>query len=228
MGHKIRIIADEVLKAGCYVSGANKPHYHAKGIKAEREFTPEWADIHEAREGDRCPKCDKPLHIERVIEIGNIFKLGTKYSVPLKAVYLDEHGKEKPMIMGSYGIGPARIAAAAVEQSHDDSGIIWPKSIAPFAAVILPLNAHDDKSNEIANKIYKSLLGENVDILIDDRVERAGIKFKDAELIGIPVQVIIGERNLKEGFVEIKDRSTGEAKKVRIENTVDTVLGYIK
>jgi prolyl-tRNA synthetase len=228
MGHNVRIVADEVLQTGCYISGANKPHYHAKGIKADREFTPEWADIHLAQEGEGCPECGEPLHIEKVIEIGNIFKLGTKYSVPLKAMYLDENGKEKPMIMGSYGIGPARIAAAAVEQNNDDYGIKWPKSIAPFDAVILPLNANDEKTNVTARMIYDSLVNNNIDVLMDDRHERAGIKFKDADLIGIPLQIVIGERNLKEGIIEIKDRSTGEAKKVKIENTVDTVIDHIK
>jgi prolyl-tRNA synthetase len=228
MGHNVRIVADEVLQTGCYISGANKPHYHAKGIKADREFTPEWADIHLAQEGEGCPECGEPLHIEKVIEIGNIFKLGTKYSVPLKAMYLDENGKEKPMIMGSYGIGPARIAAAAVEQNNDDYGIKWPKSIAPFDAVILPLNANDEKTNVTARMIYDSLVNNNIDVLMDDRHERAGIKFKDADLIGIPLQIVIGERNLKEGIIEIKDRSTGEAKKVKIGNAVDTGIDHIK
>ncbi len=228
MGHKIRIVADDVLQTGCYVSGANKPHYHAKGIKADREFTPEWADIHLAQEGDSCPECGEPLRIEKVIEIGNIFKLGTKYSVPLKAVYLDVNGKEKPIIMGSYGIGPARIAAAAVEQNNDDYGIKWPKSIAPFDAMIIILNINDQQSKETGEGIYKELLDKGLDVLLDDRDERAGAKFKDADLIGIPVQIVIGERNLKEGMIEIKNRSTGEAKKVKIENTIGAVIDYIK
>jgi prolyl-tRNA synthetase len=228
MGHKVRTVADEVLQTGCYVSGANKPHYHAKGIKAGREFTPEWADIHLALEGDGCPECGEPLHIERVIEIGNIFKLGTKYSVPLKAMYLDENGKEKPIIMGSYGIGPARIAAAAVEQNNDDYGIKWPKSIAPFDAMVLILNMNDAQSKEIGENIYKELRDKGIDVLLDDRDERAGAKFKDADLIGIPLQIVIGERNLKEGLIEIKDRTNGETKKITIDETVKNVLDTLK
>ncbi|UCG77282.1 MAG: proline--tRNA ligase [Nitrospirota bacterium] len=224
MGHDIRIVADEVLQKGCYVSGANKPHYHARGIKAGREFAAEWADIHFAQEGDGCPGCKEPLHIKKVIEIGNIFKLGTKYSAPLNAVYLDESGKEKPMIMGSYGIGPARIAAAAVEQNNDDNGIKWPKNIAPFDVAILPLNVKHDASIELAERIYGELRDKGVDVLMDDRDERAGIKFKDADLIGIPIHIIIGERNLKEDLVEIKDRSTGDADKIRSGDAVGSVL----
>ncbi|MEW6213844.1 MAG: proline--tRNA ligase, partial [Nitrospirota bacterium] len=132
MSHKIRIIADTCLKEGIYISGANKPHYHVKGIRPGRDFGAEWQDIHVAKEGDSCPKCNASLRIESAIEIGNIFKLGTKYSLPLKAFYLDKTGQERPIIMGSYGIGPARIAAAAIEQNNDKDGIIWPKSIAPF------------------------------------------------------------------------------------------------
>ncbi|MEW6418053.1 MAG: proline--tRNA ligase [Nitrospirota bacterium] len=217
MNHKIRIIADICLKEGVYVSGANKPHYHAKGIRPGRNFTAEWHDIHIAKEGDVCHKCNGTLKVERVIEVGNIFKLGTKYSVPLKALYLDEKGLEKPVIMGSYGIGPARIAAAAIEQNNDRDGIIWPKSIAPFDVEILPLNMKDARTKEVAGEIYKDLTDKGIEVLMDDRDERAGVKFKDADLIGIPTQIIIGERNLKEGLVEIKDRRTKETRKVKIE-----------
>jgi prolyl-tRNA synthetase len=160
------------------------------------------------------------LKIERVIEIGNIFKLGTKYSLPLKAFYLDEKGLEKPIIMGSYGIGPARIAAAAIEQNNDKDGIIWPKSIAPFDVEILLLNMKDVKTLDIAEKLYKDLTEKDIEVLMDDRDERAGVKFKDADLIGIPTQIILGEKNLKEGLVEIKDRKTKEAVKVKVEEVV--------
>ena len=131
MGHKLRIVADTCLQEGMYVSGANKPHYHVRGISPEKDFTAEWHDIHTARAGDFCAKCGNALRVERVIEIGNIFKLGTKYSSALKAIYLDENGQEKPIIMGSYGIGPARIAAAAIEQNRDKDGIIWPGRYLP-------------------------------------------------------------------------------------------------
>jgi prolyl-tRNA synthetase len=224
VGQKVRLVADESLKEGSYVSGANKPHYHLRGIRAGRDFTPEWHDIHNAKAGDLCAKCGSPLQVERVIEIGNIFKLGTKYSTPLKAFFLDENGQEKPVIMGSYGIGPARIAAAAIEQNNDRDGIIWPRSIAPFDVELLPLNMNDSKTVETAEGLYAGLRESGFDVLMDDRDERAGVKFKDADLIGIPVQVIIGEKNLKEGLVEIKDRKTKESIKVK----VDEVVGRIK
>ncbi|MGB9715225.1 MAG: proline--tRNA ligase [Thermodesulfovibrionales bacterium] len=224
MNHRIRIIADSCLKEGIYVSGANKPHYHVKGIRPGKDFNAEWHDIHVAREGDFCPKCKSPLRIEKVIEVGNIFMLGTKYSIPMKAFYLDKNGQEKPIIMGSYGIGPARIAAAAIEQNHDKDGIIWPKSIAPFDVEILPLNMKDSKTVEVAEKIYQELSNEGIEVLIDDREERAGVKFKDADLIGIPTHIIIGEKNLKEGMVEIKDRKTKKSEKVEIENVVRRII----
>jgi prolyl-tRNA synthetase len=224
MNQTIKIIADATLREGIYISGANKPHYHAKGIRPEKDFSAEWYDIHVAKAGDFCPKCGASLRIEKAIEIGNIFMLGTKYSLPLKALYLDKDGQEKPIIMGSYGIGPARIAAAAIEQNHDKDGIIWPESIAPFDVEILPLNMKDQKTVEIAEKLYKDLSEASIEVLIDDRDERAGVKFKDADLIGIPLHGIIGEKNLKEGFIEIKDRRTKEALKVRIEEAAEKII----
>ena len=225
MNQKVRIIADISLKEGVYVSGANKPHYHIKGIRPEKDFSAEWHDIHVARDGDLCPKCNSSVKVERVIEIGNIFKLGKKYSAPLKAYYLDEKGEEKPIMMGSYGIGPARIAAAAIEQNHDKDGIIWPKSIAPFDIEILPLNVGDARTMEIAERFYKDLTEKGFDVLMDDRDERAGVKFKDADLIGVPTQLIIGEKNLKDGLVEIKDRRTKESQKVKVEEAIEKMAG---
>jgi len=214
MGHKIRMIADTVLKEGSFVSGGNKSHYHMKGVRAGEHFSPEWEDIHLALAGDGCAECGGTMRIEQVIEIGNIFKLGTKYSVPLKATYLDEHGKEKPIVMGSYGIGPARIAAAAIEQNNDEYGMIWPRSIAPFDVIIIPLNMKDKEVHDLSISIYEELSALHIECLMDDRDERPGIKFKDADLIGIPIQIVIGERNLKEGMIEIKDRKTGEKEKI--------------
>ena len=174
--------------------------------------------------GRRLRQCGKPLRIERVIEIGNIFKLGTKYSVPLKANYLDESGAEKPIIMGSYGIGPARIAAAAIEQGNDENGMIWPLAIAPYQVMVLPVNVKDARTMEIAEEMYKALEEKGFEVLMDDRDERAGIKFKDADLIGIPWRIVIGEKNLKEGFVEIKERRTGAVEKVKVEEAVEKVV----
>lgn len=224
VGQSLRIIADASLKDGEYVSGANKPHCHLRGIKAEKDFSGEWHDIHTAKAGDQCVKCGSALRVERVIEIGNIFQLGIKYSNPLRAFFLDENGQEKPIIMGSYGIGPARIAAAAIEQNNDKDGIIWPKSIAPFEIELLPLNMNDPKTVEVSERLYADLTTMGFEILMDDREERAGVKFKDADLIGIPTQIILGEKNLKEGIAEIKDRKTKETVKVKVEEVVERLV----
>jgi len=212
--NKLRKIADISLREGVYISGANKEGYHTRGIRPSVHFEAQWHDIHLAKEGDRCSGCGGRLEIERAIEIGNIFKLGTKYSIPLRAFYLDENGKEKPIIMGSYGIGPARIAAAAIEQNHDKDGIIWPQSIAPFDVEVIPLNVEEPDVLNTAETIYNTLQQEGIETLMDDRDTRPGVKFKDADLIGIPWQVIIGKKTLTEGFVEVRSRRTKETKKV--------------
>jgi len=228
MGHKVRKIADLVLNHGVYIAGANKEGFHLRGISAEKHFfDAQFADIHTAAEGDACSQCGKPLRIERVIEIGNIFKLGTKYSVPLKANYLDEQGNEKPIIMGSYGIGPARIAAAAIEQGSDENGIIWPLAIAPYQVLIVPVNVKDQRSMDIAEEMHTALEEKGFEVLMDDRDERAGVKFKDADLIGIPYRIVIGEKNLKEGLVEIKERKTGVVDKVKVAEAVEAIAKKI-
>ncbi len=224
MHHNIRVIADTSLQQGTYVAGANKVDKHVKGVKPHIHFDAEWQDLHVAQEGDHCFKCGGLLRKEKVIEVGNIFKLGTKYSAPLNAVFLDKNGMEKPLIMGSYGIGPARIAAAAIEQNYDKDGIIWPKNIAPFATLVLPLNMSDTKTVEIAELIYEGLGNKGVDVLIDDRDVRPGVKFKDADLIGIPLHVVLGERSLQQGFIEIKKRRTKEIVKVTVDNAVDEIM----
>jgi prolyl-tRNA synthetase len=224
MTHSVRKIADPSLKLGVYAAGANKEGYHVKGVTAAKHFADaELIDIHSAMAGDACVACGKPLYIERVIEIGNIFKLGTKYSVPLKANYLDENGAEKPIIMGSYGIGPARIAAAAIEQGNDENGIIWPLAIAPFQIMIIPVNVKDVKSMDVAEELYTVLEEKGFEVLMDDRDERAGVKFKDADLIGIPYRVIIGEKNLKESLVEIKERRSGRVEKSLVGEAAENV-----
>jgi len=221
LNQNLKIISDPSIKTGTFISGANKKNYHLKGIKPQKDINSEWHDIHVVKEGDLCPKCNHKLRIEKVIEIGNIFKLGTKYSIPLKAFYLDEKGVEKPIIMGSYGIGPARIAAAAIEQNNDKDGIIWPKSISPFDIEIIPLNTNDSKTVQASETLYKKLSDIGIEILIDDRDVRAGVKFKDADLIGIPYHMIIGEKNINEGYVEIKDRKTKELKRLRVEEVIN-------
>ncbi len=228
MGHKIRTIADEAVREGVYVTGANRADYHVKGVRPGKDFDPEWADLHMVREGYRCVNCRAPLRVEKVIEIGNIFKLGTKYSEPLKAFYLDESGRERPIVMGSYGIGPARIAAAAVEQNNDKDGIIWPRSIAPFDVTVMPLNMGNPDIVSLSEEIYEGLGRKGLDVFMDDRHERAGVKFKDADLIGIPLQVIIGEKNLKEGRIEIKFRKTGEKRVVKADGAVEEIAAILR
>ena len=227
MSHEIRILADLSLKDGTYIAGANKVDYHIKGVTSSKDFNAEWHDLHLAKEGDGCPKCQGRLRMERVIEIGNIFKLGVKYSAPLHAVFLDSGGQEKPLIMGSYGIGPARIAAASIEQNYDKDGIIWPKSIAPFDIEIIPLNVSDARTKETAEKIYGSLTDNAFEVLVDDRDERPGVKFKDADLIGIPIHVVIGEKSLKDNMIEVKIRRTKEILKVQLEDVIGTILKIV-
>ncbi len=210
VGTTLPVIADESLREGRYVAGANKNGFHLRGVAPGVNFQPRWADIHQAKSGDGCPRCDSTLRVERVIEVGNIFKLGTKYSVALKAIYLNEAGEEHPIVMGSYGIGPARIAAAAIEQHHDDLGIVWPAAIAPCQLHLLPVNMRDDKMAGLGDAIYAQLQREGIEVLYDDRDERAGVKFKDADLLGLPLRLTIGSRALKEGVVELKARKTGE------------------
>jgi prolyl-tRNA synthetase len=210
VGLAVRTIADEALRTGCYVAGANKPDTHLRGVVPGRDFQAEYADLHEASAGDGCGRCGAPLTVERVIEVGNIFKLGTKYSVPLRAVYLDEQGQERPIVMGSYGIGPARIAAAAIEQNHDPHGIIWPETIAPFQVHLLVVNMKELALAELGERLYATLAGAGLEVLYDDRDDRPGVKFKDADLLGIPLRLTVGSRAVKEGLVEIRRRHTGE------------------
>jgi prolyl-tRNA synthetase len=213
-GTTLKKFADSSLKEGIYISGANREGYHTRGIRPGRDFDAQWHDIHVAGEGDRCASCGAQLKAESVIEIGNIFKLGTKYSHPLKAVYLDEKGEERPIVMGSYGIGPARIAAAAIEQNNDREGMIWPASIAPFDVHLLPLAVDDEEVMNTALLLYGDLREAGLDVLLDDRDERPGVKFKDADLIGIPFQVVVGKKGLKEGVVEFRVRKTKETERV--------------
>jgi prolyl-tRNA synthetase len=228
VGQRLRIVADECLRAGSYVAGANKADTHLRGVVPGRDFQAEYADLHEASAGDGCGRCGAALAVEQVIEIGNIFKLGTKYSVPLGALYLDEQGQERPIVMGSYGIGPARIAAAAVEQSHDANGIIWPAAIAPFQVHLVCVNTRDAKLVEIAEGLYRVLSGAGLEVLYDDRDERPGVKFKDADLLGCPVRVTVGNRAVKQGTVEVRRRRTGEEQAVPPDAALDAVQGLLQ
>jgi prolyl-tRNA synthetase len=190
-------------------------------------FSAQFADIHMPMSGDGCPKCRAPIRVEKTIEIGNIFKLGTKYSVPLKAVYLDAQGQEKPIVMGSYGIGPARIIAAAVEQNHDPNGIIFPLSIAPFQVHLLPVNLKQGAVGEEAEKLYQELSSAKVEALYDDREEAPGVKFKDADLLGTPLRLTLSNKTLKEKAVEVKERRSGQVRMIQRDQAVSWVKDWI-
>ncbi|HEX3037101.1 MAG TPA: proline--tRNA ligase [Thermodesulfobacteriota bacterium] len=220
VGLKINIIADRSIRTvKNAVTGANKRDYHLVNVNLERDFQVDhFADIRVASDGDICPKCtDGVLRSSRGIEVGHVFKLGTKYSEAMNATFVDANGKEKFFIMGCYGIGIGRTVAAAIEQNHDENGIIFPVALAPFEIVVLPLNMKDENVKNVAEDVYKKLVGLGAEVIIDDREESAGIKFKDADLTGIPAHVTVGPRTLKEGSVEVKLRKGGVAKKVKIE-----------
>ncbi|KMP11645.1 prolyl-tRNA synthetase [Candidatus Nitromaritima sp. SCGC AAA799-C22] len=214
VGMKLKVYADaEVLLMSNSITGANKADTHLTGVQIERDLKIEKVgDLRDIREGDPCPKCDAGTYkVKKGIEVGHIFILGNKYSSAMKACYLDDQGRENPMIMGCYGIGVGRTAAAAIEQNHDEKGIIWPLPLAPFKVIILPVNFSADATRSAAETAYKILCGLGVETLLDDRSDRLGVKFKDAELLGIPLQIVIGPKHLEEGKVEIKSRKTGKS-----------------
>ncbi len=225
----VKIIADFGLSGGVnMITGGNEKDIHLVNVNFERDFTvTEFADIRLAGDGDSCPRCGKSLSTTRGIEVGHIFKLGTKYSKSMNAVYLDEDGKSIEMVMGCYGIGVGRTVAAAIEQSHDKDGIIFPAAIAPFSVIVVPVNVTDEGQMKIAEKIYQDLLEKGIDVIIDDRDERAGIKFKDADMVGIPVRVTVGKFAVKENSVDIKLRKTGEVIKAAVDDAVSAVLECI-
>lgn len=229
LGLDIDIIVDlEVETMKNFVVGANETGYHLKNVNVFRDFKPSAIkDIRNITEGDRCPKCGAPVKLSRGIEVGHIFKLGTKYSKALNCVYLDKNGKEQVMIMGSYGIGVGRTMAAIIEQSYDENGIIWPISVAPYHVIIVPVNQSDEEQVNIAEKIYSMLISEGIEVLIDDRDERPGVKFKDADLIGIPIRITVG-RKVGDCIVEYKLRKSKEIREVRIEDIVSEVKEFAR
>jgi len=206
VGFDGEVVADEALRHGQFVAGANSDGWHLRGVEAGRDFGPRFADLREPREGDRCPDCGGALRFRTAIEVGHIFNFGTFYSGPLQAAFLDEDGKEKPVLGGSYGIGPARIMAAAVEQHHDDNGIVWPASIAPYDAHVVALTGGE----EIAERAAAALDGAGYAVLLDDRDQRPGEKFADADLIGVPVRVTAGKKSIEDGAVDVRTRAGGE------------------
>ncbi len=227
-----RIIVDHAVAAMAVgVTGANKTDYHTKNVVPGRDFSLEGdnitvADIRLAVEGDTLD--GKPLKFKRGIEVGQVFKLGTKYSVKLGAKFLDEQGQEHPCLMGCYGIGINRIVASAVELGNDKNGIIWPISIAPFEVIITSVNQDDEQVATASEQIYNQLLEKNIDVILDDRILRAGVKFKDADLLGIPVRVTVGKKSLAEGNVEIKLRRETESQNVPLDGAAEKVADIVK
>lgn len=208
----VRILADYSVEGmQNFVTGANKKDYHLMNVNLGRDFeVKEWADLRYITPDDRCPKCNSEVWFQNAIEVGHTFKLGIKYSTALGAEFLDVDGKKRPAVMGCYGIGINRIAAACIEQNNDENGIIWPTHIAPFKVIIIPIHISNKDVKDKGMSLYQDLIDAGVDVLIDDRDERAGIKFKDADLIGIPFQVIISEKHLPHNKFEIKIRKTGQ------------------
>jgi prolyl-tRNA synthetase len=228
IGLKIKIIADyEIAQGKNLIVGANETGYHIINVNMERDFEAEVHDIRSIAEGDTCPCCGNEITLARGIEVGHIFKLGTKYSEILKCNYVDENGNEKPMVMGCYGIGINRLMASVIEQSNDENGIIWPMEIAPYQVIIVPVNILDETVMNIAKNMYDRLQKLNVEVLLDDRNERAGVKFNDADLIGIPIRINIG-RKAAEGLVEYKLRRGHEALTLTVDEAIEKILTQVE
>jgi prolyl-tRNA synthetase len=220
VGFKGEVIADFTLREGQFVAGANKDGVHLRGAQAGRDFEPRFADLREPKEGDRCPACGGALRFEAAVEVGHIFNFGSFYSKPLEATFLDEDGQEKPLLGGSYGVGPGRVMAAIVEQHHDEAGIAWPASVAPYDVHLVALPGAD----EIAMQAAEALSSAGLDVLLDDRDLRAGEKFADADLIGCPVRVTAGKKSLEDGKVDVRDRATGEDRRLAVAELGKTEL----
>jgi prolyl-tRNA synthetase len=212
VGFKGEVVADESLRHGQFVAGANRDGWHLRGVEAGRDFEPRFADLRESAEGDTCPRCGGKLQFETAIEVGHIFKLGTRYSEPLGATFVDEDGQERPLIMGSYGVGPARVMAALVEQGNDENGIVWPAAVAPYDVHVVVLTG----AEEIGEQAAQMLSDAGLDVLLDDRDQRPGEKFADADLIGIPVRVTAGRKSLEDGAVDVRRRDGGDERRVAL------------
>ncbi|HZJ47745.1 MAG TPA: proline--tRNA ligase, partial [Acidimicrobiia bacterium] len=224
-----RILADlQLAERTNMVTGANVDHHHLRGVDVGRDISvSEWLDLRTVVAGEGCPVCSEPLEVFRGIEAGHIFKLGTKFSEALGATVLDADGIAVPLVMGSYGIGIERNMAAVVEMNHDERGIVWPVSVAPYEVVITVVNVDDEVTMTVAERLYEDLQFAGIDVLIDDRAERPGVKFNDAELIGIPYRITVGPRGLADGIVELSERSTGDRSELEIETAADEVARLV-
>lgn len=222
----VKLLVDSrITKMKNLIVGGNETDYHLKNVNYGRDFTGEVVeDLLLVEEGDICPKCGKPLLMDRGIEVGNIFQLGTKYSSSLNANYLDEDGKEKPFVMGSYGVGVSRSMAAIVEQYHDEYGIIWPLVVAPYHIIITIINIKNEEQRQLGEKIYKELLDEGLEVLLDDRNERAGVKFNDRDLIGIPIRITVGKK-ASENIVEYSLRKDNKNIEISVDEIMDKIRG---
>ncbi len=217
------LVADEALRGRRnLIAGANKDGYHLRHVTPGRHFDPRYADLREAAEGDACASCGSPVELKKCIEVGHIFKLGYRYSESMGLRVLDPNGKEVAPIMGSYGIGLERILTAAIEQGHDDAGMVLPATIAPYEVVVTPINWKNDNQREAAEALYKRCAEIELDVLLDDRQERAGVKFNDADLIGIPYRITVGKK-ITDGFVELTARSTRQSTDVTLEEAPESV-----
>lgn len=215
-------VDEEVANMYNFIIGANETGYHFENVNYGRDFEGKLGDFRKAVEGDKCPKCGKPMTVARGVEVGHIFKLGTKYSEAMGANFLDEKGESKPLIMGCYGIGVNRTMATVIEQNHDENGIIWPLAIAPYQVIVIPAVTKDEEQVRIAEEIYNKLKEMGIEVLLDDRDERAGVKFKDADLIGIPMRITVGKK-VKEGNVEFKLRNSADIEIVSVNGIFERV-----
>ena len=209
VGFEGEVVADETLRVGQYVAGANRDGFHLRGVEAGRDFEPRFADLREPLEGDRCPECGGALRFRTAVEVGHIFNFGSFYSEPLGATFLDEDGQEKPLLGGSYGIGPGRVLAAIVEQSHDEHGIVWPEAVAPYDVHVVALSGGNDEVAALAERIAADLVEDGREVLLDDRDQRPGEKFADADLFGSPIRVTVGRKSLDDGLVDVRRRAAG-------------------
>jgi prolyl-tRNA synthetase len=223
IGFKGPVLADEALRDGQFVVGANRTGWHLRGAEHGRDFEAQLVDIREPREGDTCPKCGGRLGFQTALEVGHIFKLGTHYSVPLGATFLDEDGTERPLVMGSYGIGPGRIMAAAVEQRHDEHGIAWPRSLAPYEVEVVSIGAAGPEAVAIAERVVGDLEAAGLQVLLDDRDLRPGEKFADADLLGCPLRITVGKKTLEDGSADVLQRSDREETRIAVDSLVDHV-----
>jgi len=229
LGIKAKIIADySLVNMKNFVMGANKEDYHVKNVNIGRDVSVDtFADLRIVEDTDLCPRCGSSLKFARGIEVGHIFKLGTKYSKTMRATYLDKNGTEQYMVMGCYGIGVGRTVAAAIEQNHDENGIIWPIPMAPYHVIITPVNVKDEGIKKISEDLYKTLSQKGIEVILDDRDERAGVKFKDADLIGIPLRITIGRKSFVEGKMEVRLRRSGEVKILSMDEVQDFIINHI-